>query len=241
MIGETYFSSKGAEISTRELNPGYICAVSQGMMGKLESILITPSTDFDHFFMLYEYRPEIDDWVIVESIAKGTSFGLLSWYTELFHVHIFRPRKVHSDDICLRAALHSLQYGRSRYDFIAVARVVCITLYDIFKQLRKFKRPWVDYTKFPRSDNSRVICTEFVEYSFEKAGVHVFDPNYLATPANFVEWCARGFVEEVGEIPCDKPNRVKKFLWRYFIGAYYQVSNSSRLKRTGGLNYGKGK
>lgn len=229
----TYTTSKGAEISYAELNPGYICAVSQGILGKLENALVVPRTELDHFFMLYHYDFLADDWIIIESIAKGVSIGWLSWYTKLTPVHIYRPNDRDSDNICLLAATNAIAYGRRYYDFPTMARVAYITLHEIFKQLMKGKRPWVSYTCYPAVKDNAVICTELVAQSFRKAGYNVFNPYCLANPPNFISCLVEGIVEEVGVIPPTSPNRFKMFMYR--LGASMLRESISSEKRR--VNY----
>jgi len=214
MITKSYRTPKGADISVRELNPGYICTVSQGILGVLENALVTPRTTIDHMFMLYRYDPVQDDWLVIESIAKGVSVGWLKWYTDITTVDFYRPNTANSDDICLFAAVNSINYGRRRYDFVTVVKVTYITLAECAKQIMRGKRPWVSYTHYPPSNNRQVMCTELVNYSFKSAGFKVFDPNYLACPPNFAQWCMLGRLEKVGSIPSKGRSRIVRAIFR---------------------------
>ncbi|GAH84387.1 unnamed protein product, partial [marine sediment metagenome] len=60
--------------------------------------LIEPKTDRVHFFLIGEYLPWDDDYVILEAIGKGIAVGRLSFYkpedVEIYRVNIGRDPKM---------------------------------------------------------------------------------------------------------------------------------------------------
>ena len=206
----------------KSLKPGYICAVHQGFLGKLEMIFNEPATNYDHFFLLYRCDEKQDDWAIIESIGSGVRVGKLSWYSNYFDVDIFKPNSLEADEICARAADISIDYGRKSYDWFAVVYVTCVTLREIFKQLIKFKRPRVSYTVYKRSSKKRVICTELVGDTLSEAGFDIFDMNYLASPPNFMQQYLNGKVLKVCQIPAKKDNLLYRIIYRAGYGIIKQ-------------------
>ncbi|GAI89440.1 unnamed protein product, partial [marine sediment metagenome] len=97
--------------------------------------LIEPKTDRIHFFVIGDYLPWDNDYVILESIGKGIAVGRLSYYrpegVEIYRVVLSETpeqrlgnRKVEEiHELRKRAAAELTRVGRARYDYLLFAKL----------------------------------------------------------------------------------------------------------------------
>ena len=149
--------------------------------------LIEPKTDRVHFFLIGEYLPWDDDYVILESIGKGIAVGRLSFYKPE-EVEIYRVNLGHgplipklAPELRRRVAAELTRVGRARYDYILIAQIVlgALTL------LCKGKLPPWRAEDFPYGRNKKYICTEAANYGWRSVGHPIIKPGIVPLPAGY--------------------------------------------------------
>lgn len=90
--------------------------VGSGPLDWLSENAITPKTKLFHFFVLGDYIEEDDDYVILESIGKGTAVGRLSWYSTKQYT-VFRMNDPDYVALGKLAAERASIFGRRHYDY----------------------------------------------------------------------------------------------------------------------------
>ena len=179
---------------TEKIRPGDIGAVVEtGLVGRLSARFILPSTDFFHFFLVADYIPLENDYVIYESIpSHGVSVGRLSWYLP-FTVAIFRPNTdevlsrtiLKPEELGRRAVWQATKFGRCKYDYRLCAIIMLRTFWGCFRNLSRGKGFYIDFTEIPFSKDKRLLCTEMVDEAYNEL-FPVFDRRYELLPANFL-------------------------------------------------------
>jgi len=156
---------------TTGLQPGDIFATKgKGPLGWVVQNLILPSTDRFHFGILWKKLPN-NDFIILESIAKGLAVGKLSWYKDT-DVEFYR---VNCPLDLRHAAPGSLvDWGRSNYDYLLIVKIAFGALSAWVRILftkwrfRKLTAEDLSYTR-----NSALICTEAPDIGYDAVGVNV--------------------------------------------------------------------
>jgi len=149
--------------------------------------LIEPKTDRVHFFLIGDYLPWDDDYVILESIGKGIAVGRLSFYNyeevEIYRVSLGRdPRlKELQRQLRRRVAAELTRVGRARYDYILIAQIALGALTLLFKG----KLPPWRAEDFPYGRNKAYICTEAANYGWRAVGHPVIKPGVVPLPAGY--------------------------------------------------------
>jgi len=153
----------------------------------LSSNLLKPKTDRIHFFLIGDYLPWDDDYVILESIGKGIAVGRLSFYKpediEIYRVNLGRdPRLLELDrHLRRRVAAELTRVGRARYDYILYAQLILGAITLLFKG----KLPPYDPTDLPYGRNKEYICTEAANFGWRAVGHPIILPGVVPTPAGF--------------------------------------------------------
>lgn len=149
--------------------------------------LIEPKTDRVHFFLIADYLPWDDDYVILESIGKGIAIGRLSFY-EPEDIEIYRVI-LGSDarwtqlqrELRRRVIGEMSKVGRARYDYILILQI----LLGALNLLLKGKLPPWRAEDFPYGRNKAYICTEAANYGWRAVGHPVITPGQVPLPAGY--------------------------------------------------------
>ena len=179
------------------LKTGYIGARKGSKYGPaplLARTLLMPYTDRHHFFILGDYIEDEDDWVILESIAKGVAVGRLSWYDKS-ELEFYRPFQF-TEEMGKKAAQQSTRYGRCGYGYLLYLAMIRYGLKALFWNIIRYRWFHIYYTDIPNIENRSLICTELVNNAY-KGLARIFDDRYEATPSNFEQQVKLGFIEKV--------------------------------------------
>lgn len=154
---------------------------------RASQLLILPKTTRHHFFLLGEYIPDEDDYVILESINKGIAVGRLSFYKSE-DIEIYRINDKDWKEIGKKATLALTKYGRARYDFILCIRLILSIPRLIIKH--GFP-PWL-VQKLPYYSDGSFICTEAVRRGFKDTGHPIIEKGVLPIGASYKQAFKRG-------------------------------------------------
>ncbi|MBA7704024.1 hypothetical protein ES703_112822 [subsurface metagenome] len=159
----------------------------KGLLLWVSKNLIEPKTDRVHFFLIGDYLPWDDDYVILESIGKGIAVGRLSFYkpeeVEIYRVNIGTdPRwRDLQRQLRRRAAAELTRVGRARYDYILYLQLIAGALYLL---LRGKLPPW-RAKDFPYGRNKDYICTEAANAAWRAVGHPIIKPGEVPLPAGY--------------------------------------------------------
>jgi len=156
---------------------------------------ITPPTQLFHFFLIGDWLPWDDDYVILESIGKGIAVGRLSFYDPA-DVVIFRrllPGEIAPHLIRRRAAAELTRAGRARFDWLLVIQ----TAFAALGLLLRGKRPPWRPEQFPYGRNKAYICTEAVVAAWRAVGWPLVPDGVMPLPAAIVRGCFTGCLERI--------------------------------------------
>lgn len=164
------------------LEPGDIFAVKgKGILGWLASKLMAPATDRFHFGLIWQ---KVDgDYIILESIAKGIAVGRLSMY-EGKDVEFYRVAC--PEDLRAQAPIELTKWGRAKYDYLLVVKLVIQGLWLVLKHLiieGKFRRIRAEELSWTQNDS--LVCTEGADIGFDAVGVNVIPIEVCPTPSEF--------------------------------------------------------
>ena len=167
--------------------------------------LIEPKTDRIHFFIIGDYLPWDNDYVILESIGKGIAVGRLSFYNPM-DVEIYRVvlsetpeqrlgdrRAVEFYEVRKRAAAELTRVGRARYDYILIAQIAFGALTLL---LRGKLPPWRP-EQFPYGRDKKYICTEAIAAAWAGVGVNIVDPGTVPLPSAIIKAVNEGRLKRI--------------------------------------------
>ena len=170
------------------LQPGDIFAVKGGgFLSWLSRSLMQPETDRFHYgIILREWQ---GDYLILESISKGLSVGRLSFY-EGADIKFYRAN-------CLKnlreaAPLELTRWGRSRYDYLLVAKLIVQGMWLLLWHRRRIKVEELTW-----SQDNALICTEAVDIAYDAVGVNVIPLHVCPTPSAFRQAELEGRISEI--------------------------------------------
>ena len=176
-----------------KLQSGDIFAVKgDGLLGKLASTLMEPKTERFHFGLVW--RKVGDDYLILESIGKGIAVGRLSFYAGQ-DVKLYR---VNCPASLRRLAPGELtKYGRSKYDYLLLFKIVIQGFWTIFKNFCKGEgiHP-IRAEDLTWSHNSALVCTEAVDIAYLSVGVSLTG-GVCPTPSAFKQAELDGVITEL--------------------------------------------
>lgn len=161
--------------------------------------LIEPKTDRVHFFVIGDYLPWDDDYVILEALPRGISVGRLSFYKpediEIYRVNLSRDRRLNKLDMELRrrAAAELTRVGRARYDFILIAQLFLGSL----TLLLSGKFPPYRPEQFPYGRDKKFICTEAANEAWRGVGHPIIPPGQVPLPAGYKQAFIEGRLRRV--------------------------------------------
>ncbi|MDD5547025.1 MAG: hypothetical protein PHO67_07745 [Candidatus Omnitrophica bacterium] len=199
---------------TTKIRPGDIGAVvDTGIVARLSSRMILPSTDFLHFFLFAEYVPGENDFVILESIpSHGVAVARASWYLDKT-VAVFRPSREHvllagvlpnkatgthlsPEQLGREAVWQATKWGRSRYDYRICVEIGYRAITGCLRNWIQGKGFTVHFTEFPLSRDKSLLCTQLVDEAYYEL-YPVFDRCYEVLPANFMSQYADGYLDYI--------------------------------------------
>ena len=155
-----------------------------------------PHTKLFHWLIIYEYIPEEQDYIILESIRKGVTVGRLSRYQGSGY-RVFRPA-VSNPDIGRRACHELTRYGRNGYDWLILLTLPFDCLRIIIRQLIIERRLHpIRPCELPYRVDHRLTCTEAANLGWTRVGYPVIPPGVFPLPAAFLEAVRRRRLREV--------------------------------------------
>lgn len=165
----------------------------------LSQHLIEPKTDRIHFFIIGDYLPWDNDYVILESIGKGIAVGRLSFYkpedVEIYRVVLGRDQRlgVLRPELRKRAAAELTRVGRARYDYILIAQIAFGALTLL---LRGKLPPWRP-DQFPYGRDQKYVCTEAANFCWRAVGHPIIPPGVVPLPAGFAQALQEGMIRKI--------------------------------------------
>ncbi|MBA7574745.1 hypothetical protein ES708_16560 [subsurface metagenome] len=174
-----------------KLQPGDIFATrGSGLLGWLSRRLMEPENDRYHYGIILQKWQE--DYLILESISKGLSIGRLSFY-EGADIKFYR---VDCPQGLRKAAPFELtRWGRSRYDYLLVAKLVAQGLW-LLLWLRRRIRP----EELTWSQDNVLLCSEGVDIAYDAVGVNIIPLHVCPTPSAFKQAEFDGRIKELKEV-----------------------------------------
>jgi hypothetical protein len=166
------------------LKPGDIFATrNTGFMGWLASKLMAPKTDRFHYGLIVWQVPDEDDYIILESIGKGIAVGRLSFYKDA-DIKFYRADC--PEDACRLAPIALTRYGRSKYDYLLILKIMLQGFWLLFKNFLTKGRirpiyPWE--LSWCRDD--KFVCTEAVDEAYDLAGCSIIPDEFAPVPAAY--------------------------------------------------------
>lgn len=156
---------------------------NRGLLGRINRAVFHPHTDLYHFFLVADYVPEEDDYVILESTARGVGVGRLSWYEDY---RIFRVNAPMAKSLGVKACRMLTKHGRAGYDHLLFAKLLLGCLGAWLGQLFRLEpfgpiNPW----QLSYGRNSRFICTEAANEAWAMVGYPVIPRGMMPLPAGF--------------------------------------------------------
>jgi hypothetical protein len=178
------------------LLPGDIGGVrGKGIFGWLSKHLLKPHTDRYHFFLVGDYIPWDDDYVILESIGKGIAVGRLSFYNpddiEIYRVPL--DESPGSDQLRRRASVELTRVGRARYDYMLYAQLLAGAL----SLMLLLQFPPYDPAQLPYGRNKAYICTEAANYGWRAVGHPIIPWGVVPVPAGFKKAELKGKITRI--------------------------------------------
>lgn len=149
-----------------------------------------------HFGILWHKRPD-GDFVIIESIPRGLSIGLLSWYKD-YEKTFYRVNC--PAELRHKAPDALVEWGRARYDHLLVLKLALGAVVAFFKILvkeRKVRKLRAE--DFPYAKNSSLICTEVPDVAYDAVGVNIIPIGVVPLPNAFRQAAIEGRLVEITE------------------------------------------
>lgn len=172
--------SKNWKALLKELQRGDIFAIKgEGYLSRLQTNLILPQTDRFHYGLLGEYIKEENDFVILESIQKGTAVGRLSWYIKS-DIKFYEVNDPDSKRLGKEASIQATKWGRAKYDYRVYIWIFWNAMKLFARQLwEEHRLRKVHITEFPPlPKDKRLLCTELGRESYR--GIYPILPLPLA-------------------------------------------------------------
>lgn len=171
-----------------KLYPADIGAVKgSGPLLWLSKNLLVPHTDRVHFFLVGDYIPWDDDYVIMESIGKGIAVGRLSFYKpediEIYRVNLSTDSRLLTANSLLRrqVAAEMTLIGRARYDFVLYLQLFA----GAATLMLQGKFPPYRAEQLPYGRNKDYICTEAANFGWRARGHPIIPPGVVPTPSEY--------------------------------------------------------
>ena len=167
--------------------------------GRLNQITFTPHIALLHWFIIGNYIPDENDYVIYESIpSHGVALGRLSWYDKKYY-RVFRPNVPMSRVLSERVINDISLFGRQHYGYTSIITMVLailraeISTYRASHKLKSIKPSEIK----PFMSQHGLLCTQLVARAYHNAGYDVVDDKDAALPAAFINSLNREVIFEV--------------------------------------------
>lgn len=178
-----------------EFMPGDIFSTKgKGITGWLSSHLLLPKTDRFHFGIIARYLEDEDDYIIYESIGKGVTVGLLSFY-EGEDLEVYRVKDVNARKLGERAVVEITRLGRAHYDYKLILELILFALKNPKLLLPALIGRPISYSQLPYKSDERYICTEAANEAWKQVGHPIITPGYAPVPAGFKDAQNLGRIE----------------------------------------------
>lgn len=173
------------------LYPGDIAGVhGTGLLPRLAYELFEPHTFLYHWFIIDEYIPDEDDYIIYESIPKGIAVGRLSFYKP---DELVIYRKNTRPGMGKLAVLELTKLGRAGYDYWLYVKMAA----DVIRLLFSGHLPPWQPGDLRYAANSWFVCTEAANYGWEKICEPIITPGELPMGAGFIKAVNQGVLSRV--------------------------------------------
>lgn len=192
-------ADKGGRRTLEGIEPGYIFSTpGRGIPGWASRTLTAPHTSRYHYGLIGDYISGEDDYTVLESVGKGIAVGRLSFY-DVNILEIYRIVDPEIRKLGHLATLELTRYGRAKYDYLLLAKLLFGGLKLFCKQIwQEHRLRAINYWELPYTADSRFICTEAANEAWAMVGYPI-KPNINgpAIPAAFQHALDIGFIEIV--------------------------------------------
>ncbi len=138
-----------------------------------------------HTFLIMRWEPSIGEYSIIESIGKGVTIGLLSFYRNQ-RIAVLRPEIPAAAGHLVVAS--AIRLGRARYDYRLIPRIALTLLLSRLRQLLPESwKEFLDWIRVPYWKNNRFICSELVVEAYARAGFHILPPGHIPLPSHIAD------------------------------------------------------
>lgn len=180
-----------------KLYPGDIAASKgKGLLLWLSQHLLKPKTDRVHFFVIGDFIPWDNDYVILESIGKGIAVGRLSFYRPE-DLEIYRVNIENWKELGRKAAAGLTRHGRARYDYLLFIEIVL----GAIPLLLKGKLPPWKPEQLPYGRDAKFICTEAANEGWREAGRPIVPKGVVPTPSAFAQALQESKIQKIFPMP----------------------------------------
>lgn len=164
-----------------------------GPIGWLSKTQITPHTKLFHFLVIGQYIPEDDDYVVFESIGKGTAVGRLSWYVGSKYT-VFRMNDPNYLALGELAVERASIFGRRHYDYMLYVKVFAWALGYWTKELATGHWPPrpVRPEQIPYKTDRDFICIELYFAIWNLVGRRIRAHGHAPVPGEVIDAVNRG-------------------------------------------------
>lgn len=165
-----------------EFYPGDIGASKgKGIAAWLSKNLFWPQTDRFHYFLIGQYVPWDNDYLILESItSKGVTVGRLSWYP-LEELEVYRIKDPDWQELGRRVIIEATKFGRFYYDYSLPFKLFAGAIRLI---VTGHLPPW-GAEALPYGKNSYFLCTELVNEAWGGVGRPIVPKGVAPLPSAF--------------------------------------------------------
>lgn len=173
--------------------------LGKGLGGWITGNLLEPKTDRYHHLIIRDYVPEVDDYEFIESASiglfgKGIRHGYLIEEYGGSDVEIYVVDC--PEELARLAPLELIRYGKARYDFLLVVRLI-LQLPLIYpqiligeKRLRKLRASDFKYTP-----DSSFNCLEAWWTAYASVGVSLSPPDEPCFPSSIKQSLDEGLIK----------------------------------------------
>ena len=180
----------------RRYRHGDIVGIADSPLRHIARRVFKPHTDLYHWCLVCGYVEHEDDYIILESIARGICVGRLSWYQGREY-RVFRVTMGQDRRLGRRVCQELTRFGRARYDwlFLAVLPFDCLRcwLRQLFTEGR-FRA--IQAAELKHWENERLTCTEAAN-AWRYVGYPIVPPGVKPMPSAFIEAVNVGRLIEV--------------------------------------------
>lgn len=164
-----------------------------GPIGTLSERAVIPHTKLFHFGVIGDYIEREDDYVILESIGKGTAVGRLSWYASKRYT-VFRMNDPDYEALGREAAERASAFGRRHYDYALYLKLFAWALGYWSKELATghFPPRPVRPNQIPYKTDQDFICIELYFAVWNLVGRRIRAHGSAPVPAAVIEALTRG-------------------------------------------------